>query len=381
MDLAWADEVYLSVVFSWDLPLLAGIARRARATGRSVHIGGPVAEHNAAWVKRETGVAPWRGPHPSASIRIEGPLMTWTSRGCSGRCPFCLVWRVEGDLVELEDWQPAPLVMDNDFLATSPAHQEQVIRRLAGAGLAQVDVYQGLDARRYTPAFRHLLERHGVRLRSWRFAYDRPGDWPAVEAALGDLQRAGVGWWDVRVYLLYGWRETPEEAVERAERVIGSREAPRACPWPMAYKPLDWMRPGEEYVAAGTGWSAQSIRDFRRYWSRPVLWRTVAWREYRRNYPRGVVARGYPSDWDEIARRLKAAVGWRCEHCGHAHDPSRGYALTVHHLDGDPANCRRQNLVALCQRCHLSIQARFRPGQAVMGFARPGWMEARGLGR
>lgn len=32
--------------------------------------------------------------------------------------------------------------------------------------------------------------------------------------------------------------------------------------------------------------------------------------------------------------------------------------LTVHHLDEDKANCRWWNLVALCQRCHLSMQRR-----------------------
>ena len=32
--------------------------------------------------------------------------------------------------------------------------------------------------------------------------------------------------------------------------------------------------------------------------------------------------------------------------------------LTVHHLDGDKANLRWWNLAALCQRCHLEIQAK-----------------------
>ncbi len=32
--------------------------------------------------------------------------------------------------------------------------------------------------------------------------------------------------------------------------------------------------------------------------------------------------------------------------------------LTVHHLDGDKANCRWWNLAALCQRCHLRVQGR-----------------------
>ena len=67
---------------------------------------------------------------------------------------------------------------------------------------------------------------------------------------------------------------------------------------------------------------------------------------------------GYPPDWKEIARAIKEGVGWKCERCGHPHDSKAGYTLTVHHLDMDPANCAAWNLAALCQRCHLSVQAR-----------------------
>jgi hypothetical protein len=66
----------------------------------------------------------------------------------------------------------------------------------------------------------------------------------------------------------------------------------------------------------------------------------------------------YPADWPVIAQRTKAAAGWRCVRCGHAHDPAAGYTLTVHHLTMDPANCRWWNLAALCQRCHLTIQGK-----------------------
>lgn len=34
---------------------------------------------------------------------------------------------------------------------------------------------------------------------------------------------------------------------------------------------------------------------------------------------------------------------------------------TVHHLDGNKANCEWWNLLALCQRCHLTIQSRVNP--------------------
>lgn len=90
------------------------------------------------------------------------------------------------------------------------------------------------------------------------------------------------------------------------------------------------------------------------------------------------MATGYPQNWPEIAQSIKEQARWQCEHCGHPHDVETGHVLTVHHLDMDPSNCDFSNLVALCQRCHLSIQATYKPGQTFM-FGKPLWAEIRGL--
>lgn len=66
----------------------------------------------------------------------------------------------------------------------------------------------------------------------------------------------------------------------------------------------------------------------------------------------------YPEEWPDIARKIKDSAGWRCIRCDHPHGADAGYMLTVHHLDGDKSNVQWWNLVALCQRCHLSVQAR-----------------------
>lgn len=64
----------------------------------------------------------------------------------------------------------------------------------------------------------------------------------------------------------------------------------------------------------------------------------------------------YPINWDEIAKAVKDAAGWTCEACGNPHGPSP-YVLTVDHVvDHDPGNVSADNLVALCQRCHLRRQ-------------------------
>lgn len=64
----------------------------------------------------------------------------------------------------------------------------------------------------------------------------------------------------------------------------------------------------------------------------------------------------YPDNWKEIAKKCKDDAGGCCVRCGIPNQ--KGHVLTVHHLDMNPANCEWWNLVALCQQCHLKIQAK-----------------------
>ena len=82
----------------------------------------------------------------------------------------------------------------------------------------------------------------------------------------------------------------------------------------------------------------------------------------------------YPPDWDEIAYRVKRAAGFCCVRCHRPNNPATGYTLTVHHLDMDKSNCELYNLAALCQRCHLKVQARVKMGQMYM-FDHSAWMQ------
>ena len=84
----------------------------------------------------------------------------------------------------------------------------------------------------------------------------------------------------------------------------------------------------------------------------------------------------YPENWEEIAEEVKRRAGYRCENCGSPSIPGR--ILTVHHLDLNPQNNDLNNLVALCQVCHLKIQAKYRPGQGWL-FKKPKWAEIRNL--
>ena len=82
----------------------------------------------------------------------------------------------------------------------------------------------------------------------------------------------------------------------------------------------------------------------------------------------------YPKDWPEIAQKTKDEAGWKCIRCGHIHDRETGHVLTVHHLDLSPENCAWWNLAALCQKCHLHIQAKVVMDRPYM-FEHSTWMK------
>jgi hypothetical protein len=82
----------------------------------------------------------------------------------------------------------------------------------------------------------------------------------------------------------------------------------------------------------------------------------------------------YPPNWAQISQAVKDAAGWKCVRCGREHDTLAGYMLTVHHLDLDPSNCAWWNCPALCQRCHLVIQAKVIMERGWM-FDHSGWFK------
>jgi hypothetical protein len=104
----------------------------------------------------------------------------------------------------------------------------------------------------------------------------------------------------------------------------------------------------------------------------------------------------YPNLWKRglIQRRVRERAGHCCEHCGMEFVEGTNLAVTarrrngmpvigtVHHLDGNPANCTMANLLYCCQICHLHIQALWHPGATlplVWENQPPRWLIDRGL--
>lgn len=89
----------------------------------------------------------------------------------------------------------------------------------------------------------------------------------------------------------------------------------------------------------------------------------------------------YADNWEEIARAIKEASLWRCQHCGQnclrPGEKPKGLSrsewtvrtLSVHHANFTPEDNRIENLIPLCTPCHIAVHGRARgrsntsPGQ------------------
>ncbi len=226
-----ADEIHISVLFTWDLPFAERLAKAWKVVA-PVRIGGPA-----------TG-APGGNFVPGKYVKAGYVL---TSRGCPNRCWFCSVWRREGlevrELPIVDGWN----VLDDNLLACSEAHQKAVFAMLAQQKQAgrRIEFTGGLEAARLKPW--HIEALRELRPKQMFFAYDTPDD-------LEPLQRAGrmllaAGWTiashTLRAYVLCGYLgDTFEAAGRRMAETIDAGFLPMA----MLYRghdgsrKLEWMR-------------------------------------------------------------------------------------------------------------------------------------------
>lgn len=262
----WAENstAFVSVPFTWELPQAYSRCVFLREQGYKVRAGGPAVSLMPDYLVDVAGI----GGEVDA-LKHHNPNATFTSRGCIRKCGFCAVPKIEPDFVELPRWEAKPIVCDNNLLACSVPHFEHVIDSLKG--LKEVDFNQGLDARLLTN--RHAERFAELDLSVVRLSWDHTALERSVMRAIEILRKAGFPRSRIRVYVLIGFDDTPEDARYRLESLQGVGIDPN----PMRYHPLDALEL-RKYV--GPNWTPRELHRYMRYWSRLKAFRKIPFDEF-----------------------------------------------------------------------------------------------------
>lgn len=229
-----ADEVHISVAFTWDIPRAEYLAKQWKHVA-PVKIGGP------ALNDRGGDFVPGRYLKPGYVI---------TSRGCPNSCWFCSAWKNEGIIRELPVTN-GHIVQDNNLFACSYDHQKAVFEMLLGQ--KERPLLMGLEAARLEPW--HVKWLLKLKPRSLWFAYDDPADYESLVSTSMLLKEAGIIKRETHVaccYVLVGYQgDTIPHAEERLQQALNLGFMPQAM--------LFNRRPEKEW------------RRFQREWANKVI--------------------------------------------------------------------------------------------------------------
>jgi len=233
-----ADEVHISVTWTWDLPLAEWLAKEWQHVA-PVTIGGPA-----------TGQ---RGEDFVPGMYVKRGYVI-TSRGCPNRCWFCSVWRRDGNKTRELPIRDGWNVLDDNLLACSEAHIRSVFAMLARQK-TRTEFTGGIEAKRLQPWI--ASELYKLNPQQIFFAYDTASDFPPLVAAGGILREAGFKQFDrrLRCYVLCGF---PGDTITFAEGRLHQTLCAGFIPMAMLYRDEK-------------GDHSQEWRKFQREWARPAI--------------------------------------------------------------------------------------------------------------
>lgn len=236
-----ADEVHVSVVFTWDVAEGRRIQEAWAQYYPVVRIGGPAVENGYCASKLDYF-------EPGVYIRSG---ITFTSRGCNNCCPWCLAWQREGRLRTITI-TPGYIVQDNNFLQCALSHRLAVYQMLSAQKRAAV-FSGGLQPSRITD--RIADELRGLRISQVFLAADTEESLKALSRAVKRLAFLGQRRTRCYVMIAYG-----SETLEQAEVRLRSVWELGAMPFAQLYQPPS------HYINYSHEWKALA-----RIWSRPAI--------------------------------------------------------------------------------------------------------------
>ncbi len=212
-----ADQIHISVAFTWDLPLAEKLAREWQAVA-PVTVGGPALNE------------PGGDFVPGMYLK---PGYVITSRGCPNRCWFCSVPKREGGEIRELPITDGHNLLDDNLLACSFHHIESVFAMLRRQK-ELIEFTGGLEAARLHKAWAYQLKT--LRIKQMFFAYDTPSDLEPLQQAGRYLQDVGFAVHPrshaLRCFVLCGFKgDTMIKAETRMRDTMDAGFTPMAMLW------------------------------------------------------------------------------------------------------------------------------------------------------
>jgi hypothetical protein len=236
-----ADEVHISVSWTWDIPLAERLEKLWHFVGET-KIGGPALGYRS-------------GEFVPGMYIKHG--YTITSRGCPNKCWFCSVWKREGGIRELpicDGWN----VLDDNLLACSETHIRAVFDMLKRQS-RPIEFTGGWEAKLLKQKHVDLLKE--IRLGQVWFAYDTDDDLEPLISAGKLLRDGGISITStgnvshrVRCYCLVGF---PKDTFQNAENRLRETYKNGFLPMAMLYR--------DDKGNVSREWSR-----FQKFWARPA---------------------------------------------------------------------------------------------------------------
>lgn len=226
------DEIHISITFTWDIKKGYSLKEDWEQVHDNVLLGGPAIDGEG-------------GEFTPGMYVKEG--ITFTSRGCIRKCPWCLV---KGPLKLLEI-KSGYNIQDNNFLATGREHMAKVFEMLKGQRKYAI-FGGGLDTRLIDDWVIEQLR--DLKIKQLFLAADTKGALDPLARMVKDL--SFLPRYKLRCYVLIAYGdETIKEAEKRLESV-----------WDIGCLPFAQLfQPSDHFIEYSKEW-----KRFARTWSRPA---------------------------------------------------------------------------------------------------------------
>lgn len=263
------DEIWISTLFTFEIPEAVRLVQDAKKTGARVVVGGIAASlmpepfKRAGAIVRTGLIREAEREIPDYSLLPDPPeiVISHTSRGCVRKCGFCMVKNLEPEYKNRPDWPrdiPAGakkiIFFDNNWLAKPiEAIRADVaeIKKLQARGLRKIDFNQALDCRLLTDELADLIAE--LPHDPIRFAFDGLHEDGYFQRAIERIAKRKRQ--TIVSDVLYNFTDSPEDFYYRI-REIAKLEEKFKChivAFPMRYQPILSADPNREYT--GPKWT------------------------------------------------------------------------------------------------------------------------------